>query len=464
MTRLDKIGPESLQFSPQCADKPALINMKRIFWPCVVLLTAVFVFSLTDDPLRAEAGVLVLHVEDVQARPVRGLEIGIEGDGGSGITGDDGKVRIRLARDTKPGSWVTLQILHSPHGTDFVIFSPLERRTLVPPFGNESGNFVPVTVIQRGDLAALQDGTFVGKLVARINNERTSNAAANDPVLLLWQDPNVSVAIVAKHFGLPPDEVERAIQAWTTKKTDSFDVGQAALYRRDYKKASQAFSESARENKEKEADSYNFLGQSLFWQGKYLESATAYQNSLHLRPHDTAVLSLLAMSLKYAGDYTDAELLLRELLAFQQANLQANNPLLGDSKANLAMLLTDIGRYAEAEPLFRDALAIHRKPGARNANVARDLNNFASLLGLTGDYAAAEQAYRTGLDIDEEELGINNPIIAYDLNDLGVVYMDMGDYECAEPLFDQARSIAQDALGPRSPTGGNDSREPRRTL
>jgi tetratricopeptide (TPR) repeat protein len=308
-----------------------------------------------------------------------------------------------------------------------------------------------VTVIQRGDLAALQDGTFVGKLVARINNERTSNAAANDPVLLLWQDPNVSVAIVAKHFGLPPDEVERAIQAWTTKKTDSFDVGQAALYRRDYKKASQAFSESARENKEKEADSYNFLGQSLFWQGKYLESATAYQNSLHLRPHDTAVLSLLAMSLKYAGDYTDAELLLRELLAFQQANLQANNPLLGDSKANLAMLLTDIGRYAEAEPLFRDALAIHRKPGARNANVARDLNNFASLLGLTGDYAAAEQAYRTGLDIDEEELGINNPIIAYDLNDLGVVYMDMGDYECAEPLFDQARSIAQDALGPDHP-------------
>jgi tetratricopeptide (TPR) repeat protein len=115
------------------------------------------------------------------------------------------------------------------------------------------------------------------------------------------------------------------------------------------------------------------------------------------------------------------------------------------------MLLTDIGRYAEAEPLFRDALAIHRKPGARNANVARDLNNFASLLGLTGDYAAAEQAYRTGLDIDEEELGINNPIIAYDLNDLGVVYMDMGDYECAEPLFDQARSIAQDALGPDHP-------------
>ncbi len=44
--------------------------------------------------LWAESGVLVVHVEDVQRHPISGVQIGIEGDGGSAFTGDDGKARI----------------------------------------------------------------------------------------------------------------------------------------------------------------------------------------------------------------------------------------------------------------------------------------------------------------------------------------------------------------------------------
>ncbi len=47
-----------------------------------------------------------------------------EGNGGSSVTGDDGKARISLAKQTKEKSWVSLQILKSPPGKDFVMVSP----------------------------------------------------------------------------------------------------------------------------------------------------------------------------------------------------------------------------------------------------------------------------------------------------------------------------------------------------
>ena len=83
---------------------------------------------------RAETGILVLHVMDVRRHPVTGLKIGVEGDGGSGITGPDGKVRIRLAPGTTEKKWVSLQIVKSPPGKDLVVVSPWDYRAQVPSF------------------------------------------------------------------------------------------------------------------------------------------------------------------------------------------------------------------------------------------------------------------------------------------------------------------------------------------
>src|SRR5260221_11741389 len=64
----------------------------------------------------AESGILVVNVQDVHGHPVRGVEIGAEGDGGSAVTDDHGKARIRLAAQNKQKDWVSLQILKSPPG------------------------------------------------------------------------------------------------------------------------------------------------------------------------------------------------------------------------------------------------------------------------------------------------------------------------------------------------------------
>src|SRR5450631_3641957 len=141
--------------------------MKRTYFHTILRLLGLV--GAASSFLRAESGVLFVHVKDVQRRPISGIRIGVEGDGGSSITGDDGKARIPLARQTKEKSWVSLQILKSPAGKDFVMVSPWDFRILVPSFENESENFIPVVVVQRGDRAALESGSVLAALTAQIN-------------------------------------------------------------------------------------------------------------------------------------------------------------------------------------------------------------------------------------------------------------------------------------------------------
>jgi hypothetical protein len=150
---------------------------------------------------RAEDGVLVVHVKDIQKHPIAGLEIGVEGDGGSSITGDDGKARIRLAKQTREGTSVSLQILKSPPGKDFVMVSPWEYRVVFPSFENESENFVEVVVVARGDRAALESRDFVRAATAQLNNAsapRTpeEQAPARDPKASLAEIANSTVCLL----------------------------------------------------------------------------------------------------------------------------------------------------------------------------------------------------------------------------------------------------------------------------
>src|SRR5271165_4099425 len=262
----------------------------------------------------AETGFLVLHVKDVQQHPVADLQIGVEGDGGSGTTDAKGKARIKLAPQTTAKSWVSLQIEQSPPGKDWVMVSPWERRTLVPSFENESENFVEVVVVQRGDRAALESGTVLKAAVQQINK---ANAPRSADKQATPENPKANLEAVAKQFGLSPDDLDKAIKAWGAKTTDPYDAGLAALYARNYDKATTDLQTSLSQREEKlasdqkavaadqkqVADVAFFLGSSLYGQGKYRESAVAYQRSLQIRPDDAMALNNIALSLTQAGNY-----------------------------------------------------------------------------------------------------------------------------------------------------------------
>ena len=101
----------------------------------------------------AEEGMLVVIVTDTQSHPVPGLRIGVKGNSESPqITDQNGKARMRLAPGTRPSTSVSLQIVKSPSGMDLTMISPDDGRVQVPPFNNESENYVRVVVAGRGEV------------------------------------------------------------------------------------------------------------------------------------------------------------------------------------------------------------------------------------------------------------------------------------------------------------------------
>jgi hypothetical protein len=116
------------------------------------------------ESLLAERGVLVLYVSDVRGRPVSGVEIATNGDGGSDRT-IKGRARIPLAPDQSPSTVVTLHIAFSPKGHNYVLISPWDGVVRVPPFQNSSGNSQSLVVAESGDRDLLTDRSAIVAIV-----------------------------------------------------------------------------------------------------------------------------------------------------------------------------------------------------------------------------------------------------------------------------------------------------------
>ena len=126
-------------------------------WRAVSLL---FIFSFITRTMLAEEGMLVLAVMDTRQHPFANVQMGAEGDAGSPqFTDQNGKARLRLAPNTKPGVMVTLQLGKTPNGLDLDFISPFNRRVRVPPFDNGPDNFEEVTLALHGDKQTLETGS-----------------------------------------------------------------------------------------------------------------------------------------------------------------------------------------------------------------------------------------------------------------------------------------------------------------
>ena len=333
--------------------------MLRLEFVVVSLLVA------GSEPLLAERGVLVLNVQDTQGTPIAGVEIGVKGDGGSAVTGKDGKARVPLAPGTKEKSHIDLQIIRPK---SLVFIEPWENPVQVPSFDNASANYVRIVLGEREQRKLLEDPRALRAMIQQIN--KANSVKSRDPVADESQRRQ-SLEQVAAHFGLAPEEVDKAIRAWGERAKDPYDQGLAALYEKHYGKASEDLAESLKRREQNEAkagqevvEAAFFLGLTLYQQGKYRESAEAYRKAQTRRPEDATILN------------------------------------------NLALSLTDAGDYAEAEPMYRRALAITEKAlGPDHPTVAIRLNNLAELLQAKGDYAGAEPMYRRALTMTEKALG-----------------------------------------------------------
>ena len=172
---------------------------------CVAVLLLLF-FLVTC--LEAEEGILVLQVVDARHHPFPNVRIALAGEGGSPQTSDqNGRMRLRLAPNTRPAAWATILLKGGPTGMDLVFVSPYDDpgRVRVPPFDNEQDNYDEVVVVSYGDKSMLERGS--GRLAIEAAGVAAQRSAPKSQYRRLFGEPHLLT--VALRLG-PGDKNEQA--------------------------------------------------------------------------------------------------------------------------------------------------------------------------------------------------------------------------------------------------------------
>jgi hypothetical protein len=206
-----------------------------------VVIALVLSLSLAAN---AERGVLVVSTRSAANTPLPHIRIATVGDGSTGVTDDTGRGRIRLSPETRPGASVTLQVVPPP---DLVFISPWGGRTPVPPFENESDNYVEVVLARRGDRRALENAAVLAAVVAQSVSTKLpkpskspeKSKATHRPISDVYHPGTVSLVAIefgqssipsqylsenrplvteqgAQRFGYTKKEVEQELAKWNT--------------------------------------------------------------------------------------------------------------------------------------------------------------------------------------------------------------------------------------------------------
>jgi CHAT domain-containing protein/tetratricopeptide (TPR) repeat protein len=141
-------------------------------------------------------------------------------------------------------------------------------------------------------------------------------------------------------------------------------------------------------------------------------------------------------------------------LAQSEKALPAGHIDIARSLDNLASLYHAQGRLGEAEALFRRSLSIREKAlGPDHPDNGTAINGLAILCDTEGRYAEAESLYRRVVEIAqkaarEKALPRSYPDVARTLNKLAGLYYAQHRYSEAEPLFENLLSFREKTLGP----------------
>ena len=100
----------------------------------------------------------------------------------------------------------------------------------------------------------------------------------------------INLEAVAKQYGLQPEDLDKAIRAWGAKTTDPYDAGLAALYERNYDKATTDLQTSLSKREEKLASDQNAVAVDRkrwptlrsFWVPRSTSKATYKESAWHI--------------------------------------------------------------------------------------------------------------------------------------------------------------------------------------
>jgi tetratricopeptide (TPR) repeat protein len=405
-------------------------------------------------PKLAEREVLILSIAGADDRPIDNVQITVKGAAGPGISDNAGNARIRLAPGTSVGTWVQLLIVQTR--SDLAILVPWNDQAQVPPYDNETQNYVPVILVGRGERDLLRKKRVRRALTERINAKITPEmlnsrgAAASAPAR----------AEVAARFGVSAATLDDAIRQFASE-SQIYDQGLAALYDRRFAQATPKLAEALREREAATpkldasvAEAAFFLGQSLYAERRYQDAKAAFEKSVRAQPNNGAAYNYLAFirmnrgeQLNFLGDDSAASLLRLALAAYERQGL-------GDS-SEAAPILNSIAvtawarqDYPRAETFLRRVVAIEaRASSVRPEDFASHLENLAEVQELQANLNGADSALRQAVVVRDRDPGPPDLAQAQALTRLGRVLAKKENPVAADSFFSRALEIQGRILG-----------------
>lgn len=430
-----------------------------------LLLGAVFAVFFLCDGIRAQERVLHVSVVDLQGKSIQLVRLTTNAESSTEITNSDGKAVIKV-KGVPFNTEVELRISVKPEDKviDYVFISPWNGRVKVP--GSDT-----VVLAERGIRQMLEDPRALRALASNIiRDEAPSSSLRESPE----QRRESAIAEVARQFGLPKDEIVKAILAWGDKAKDPFDKAQADFIAKNYAKASAGFAEARRLRKaakekaiSEEYEACISHGKSLSSEEKYVDAIEAFREALKLRPDDGEALAHLGNSLKDVGSYIEAEQYCQRSLDIITRELREDQV---ELEIGVAVILFDIhlelGKYREAElTLMRSVDRWGPKLKDFNKNrtkVEKDLEEMATLLvPIMMVWLKVAELCNVQNKFFEAEFFLNTAIpllVDWDQRDVkALLYMFLmetaalkakqGKYPEAQKNYQQALSLIEDIEG-----------------
>ena len=150
----------------------------------------------------------------------------------------------------------------------------------------------------------------------------------------------------------------------------------------------------------------------------------------------------LAMLRKAQGNYAEAELVFRKVIAIDEMeaiSTDQEHTIL--HLCGLANLLSIVDKATEAETLFRRAIKLGNDDSA--------VNGLANLLNHQGNYVEAELLHRRVLLNRKSLLGFKHPDTIMSQYNLAIVLVEQGNYVEAEQLYRSSLVSTEDIFGKR---------------
>jgi formylglycine-generating enzyme required for sulfatase activity/tetratricopeptide (TPR) repeat protein len=161
----------------------------------------------------------------------------------------------------------------------------------------------------------------------------------------------------------------------------------------------------------------------------------------------------LALVLKDLGDLPRAKELLELALASDLQNLGEDHPSVATRRSNLAGVLQDLGDLPGAKELLERALASDlQNLGEDHPSVATLRSNLALVLQARGDLPRAKELLERALASDLQNLGEDHPSVATRRSNLAAVLEALGDLPRAKELHERALASDLQNLGEDHPS------------